>query len=395
MASIPSWQSVHDAVTHSDSNNNNRKKGSYDIGLVFGSGGMTGQASIQLEDFVLSTTRKPGHGRFRGGNDLLSLAIQSGGKTLDGKGIYEKRSFWGASGIAVHHSKSAPRQLTQDGYPYWSFHSRYVLFNSNNNNLYQNKKINNRTATEARVYLVPKKSFLEELFVRVRKWDRQARATLFEHDLLLLDKSHVACGAKLQLIRTPTAKVSSIIETGVTVPYVRGELDGFLKVKKDHSESWIELRGSVKHLHPKGGLAEGCLLPPSGELYIAGGSDTVKGLKEGGMLPESAHSSFLLPATTVATASMSRLCPLDESLGLLLFLDSAVASGPGNPSPETQLSITSDRYTWSTHPVLSCGVGFYLRAAPQVRAGLTAPIDPSLRSSTSRQQFFIVAAGDL
>eukprot|EP01060_Flectonema_neradi_P016679 TRINITY_DN232_c1_g1_i4.p1 TRINITY_DN232_c1_g1~~TRINITY_DN232_c1_g1_i4.p1 ORF type:complete len:384 (+),score=55.53 TRINITY_DN232_c1_g1_i4:47-1153(+) len=368
MAAVPSWQD--------DTAKGQKGRGTYDIGVAFGAGGVTGQASVQIEDFLLSLKRKDGFGRFRGGNDFLSLAVQSAGKVFDCKGVYEKRSKWGATGIAIHHSKLAPRQLAHDGYPHWSFR--------------------NRTATESRVYLVPKKSFLEELFIRVRKWDRETRATLFEHDLLQLDIPHVALGAKMQLLRTPSSRISTVIETGITAPYLRGELDAFGVLRKPGKDSpWIELRGSIKHLHPKGGLSSSCQLPPSGELYIAGGTETVKGLKEGGMLPEASHSSFLLPATTVASASVSRLAPLDETLGLMLFVDSAVASGPGNPSPDSLIPLTSNYSTWSTQPVLSCGAGLYLRAAPQIRAGIAAPLDAALRSSRSRQQFFITAAGDL
>eukprot|EP01064_Diplonema_japonicum_P029433 TRINITY_DN4770_c0_g1_i1.p1 TRINITY_DN4770_c0_g1~~TRINITY_DN4770_c0_g1_i1.p1 ORF type:complete len:368 (+),score=50.67 TRINITY_DN4770_c0_g1_i1:168-1271(+) len=349
MAAVPSWEPE---TVEKES------KGSYRCGVVVGgTGEVSGEASLQLKDFNLN----PGK-RFRGGKDVLSVSTEMGRWTQRGDLTWQRPLRNGQLGVSVTH-KQHPARQAQPGWPSW--HSQH------------------RRSTEGRLSWM-RNSVVREIFCRVKKWDGEVDGS---------ELPVAAVGAKL-LFGDRNTRLSALLEGGITTPFARLELDGLLR-RGDPRFASTELRANVRNLNML--LEPFSPEPPAGELYNFGGAE-VRGFTQTGLLPSAAGDMRnTLPATSTASFSVTRLAPIDSSIGLLIFLDGGAAAGRGHVSPSNTLPLLDSpkHASWATPLFLSYGVGLYIPSAPNLRAGIAWGLDKRLQARKTTQRFFLSAVGEL
>eukprot|EP01065_Artemidia_motanka_P009159 TRINITY_DN14680_c0_g1_i1.p1 TRINITY_DN14680_c0_g1~~TRINITY_DN14680_c0_g1_i1.p1 ORF type:complete len:413 (+),score=31.80 TRINITY_DN14680_c0_g1_i1:56-1240(+) len=382
------------------------RRGRYSIGLSHGENGeLCGDVGISIPDLKLSgwrRLREDGRRAMRGGTSSLVLQYVVSGQSAHTQAVLEGDCRAGRAGVAASW-RSLPTQTVGRSTPSWIREEPV------------------RRCREGRLFY--RSGFGAECWCRLKDESAGASSTPVA---AIGGSAGRSWGSK----RVGGA-ATVLAELGVLPVFVRGEVSSLLNVVVLHrsistsipgvAPPWIEVRGSAKALQPLLPPPLGAP-PPRSECYAFGGRQ-VRGFTESGLCPASpSQTGGPVPATAVVHGSVALMAPLDDKVGVFGFADAGSASGSGPTNPRDGLPLWRGRRRgpessqpwltrkmgeilepvlaegdrWATPALASCGVGFFLCAAPHIRAGVAWPIGERLNGegmAHRRQGLFFAAEG--
>eukprot|EP01062_Namystynia_karyoxenos_P012230 TRINITY_DN14395_c0_g1_i3.p1 TRINITY_DN14395_c0_g1~~TRINITY_DN14395_c0_g1_i3.p1 ORF type:complete len:426 (+),score=81.38 TRINITY_DN14395_c0_g1_i3:80-1357(+) len=423
MAAVPSWEPglLHAPSEVAEGSESataggpaTRGPGRYSVGLSFGEGRAAGELLLSVRDLRLGRWRhlwSEGLRAVRGGTSHGELQFRGGRGSRAALLSYERPVRGGRGGAVLRWERrpEPPAPAFLHGQPRWV------------------RQGSGQTSGEGRLYWRPPRGG-RELWARVRSERDGASGGGQAAVAALGGRAHRSWSWRAG----GAAAVAAVsAELGLAPLFARCEIDGALRTEPEqrraapgeqqHGAPWLELRAAARALTPLLPPPLGAP-PPPGECYTLGGQQ-VRGFTESGLCPASASRGGVpLPATAVVTASAARLAPLDDRVGGFAFIDAGACSGLGAAAPGDPLPLRRRRAqrvaadqdwlprqvrqwlepvlagddSWSTPVFCSCGLGVFLLAAPQLRAGVAWPLDRRLRAdglAARRERIFLCADG--